>query len=38
MKLSFSIFQHCDLLANIKADGKISKAFDAKLKQIVLNL
>ncbi|TSK72016.1 ATP synthase subunit alpha, mitochondrial [Bagarius yarrelli] len=29
--------QHQELLANIRADGKISEASDAKLKEIVLN-
>uniref|UniRef100_A0A669BYQ8 ATP synthase subunit alpha n=1 Tax=Oreochromis niloticus TaxID=8128 RepID=A0A669BYQ8_ORENI len=35
--LQHILSQHQDLLANIKADGKISEASDAKLKQIVLN-
>ncbi|XP_019744310.1 ATP synthase subunit alpha, mitochondrial-like [Hippocampus comes] len=35
--LQHILSQHQDLLAAIKADGKISEASDAKLKQIVLN-
>uniref|UniRef100_I3KDJ7 ATP synthase subunit alpha n=1 Tax=Oreochromis niloticus TaxID=8128 RepID=I3KDJ7_ORENI len=35
--LQHILSQHQDLLSNIKADGKISEASDAKLKQIVLN-
>ncbi|XP_041644406.1 ATP synthase subunit alpha, mitochondrial-like [Cheilinus undulatus] len=35
--LQHILSQHQDLLATIKADGKISEASDAKLKQIVVN-
>ncbi|TWW60619.1 ATP synthase subunit alpha, mitochondrial-like [Takifugu flavidus] len=35
--LQHILSQHQDLLAAIRADGKISEASDAKLKQIVLN-
>ncbi|XP_051923178.1 ATP synthase subunit alpha, mitochondrial [Hippocampus zosterae] len=35
--LQHILSQHQDLLAAIKADGQISEASDAKLKQIVLN-
>uniref|UniRef100_H2LJW9 ATP synthase subunit alpha n=1 Tax=Oryzias latipes TaxID=8090 RepID=H2LJW9_ORYLA len=35
--LQHILSQHQDLLAAIKADGKISEASDAKLKQVVLN-
>ncbi|KAM8827437.1 ATP synthase F(1) complex subunit alpha, mitochondrial [Spinachia spinachia] len=35
--LQHVLSQHKDLLAAIKADGQISEASDAKLKQIVLN-
>merc|ERR1712098_348807 len=35
--LQHVLSQHQDLLSAIKADGKISEASDAKLKQIVLN-
>ncbi|KAM6902577.1 ATP synthase F(1) complex subunit alpha, mitochondrial [Xenentodon cancila] len=35
--LQHILSQHQELLGNIKADGKISEASDAKLKQIVLN-
>ncbi|KAF7200547.1 ATP synthase subunit alpha, mitochondrial [Nothobranchius furzeri] len=35
--LQHILSQHQDLLTAIKADGKISEASDAKLKQIVLN-